>query len=266
MFFLYCFAFTQAKSELCVYGLLGSYQGTDVYVQNPFDQDGVGFSIKAVEINGAQMTQKVFSSAFKIDLSKYNLNIGDSVSILFYYNSIEPPKIVNTEALTPVSNANIQKLWIENDSVLNWCSTDEQQKFDYIIEQYRWNKWIKLGEVKSHGTTQENCYSFIVDLHSGENKFRLVRFGLNGQKKTSMTANIESMKNKIQIVDDYIYDGTVQFSYETLYEVYNVTGELVLKGYNKIVEFCGLPKGIYFVNYGTITGDVFNLHHYISCE
>lgn len=251
MFFPYYFAFAQAKSELCVYGLLGSYQGTDVYVQNPFDQDGIGFSIKAVEINGTQMTQRVFSSAFKIDLSKYNLSIGDSVSILFYYNSIEPPKIVNTEALTPVSNANIQKLWIENDSVLNWCSTDEQQKFDYIIEQYRWNKWIKLGEVKSNGKAQENCYSFIVDLHSGENKFRIARFNKSGKKLVSEKIGGFSDKKKINIISPVSYE--LVFSAMTKFELYNELDELLMQGYLKKPNTTHLPHGIYYINFDNRT-------------
>lgn len=179
--------FSQGKEELCVYGFTGTYQGVNIYVQNPLDLNGIGFAVKSVEMNGTKSSDDIYGSAFMIDLSKYDLNIGDSVVMLMYHNSWELPRIVNTEALTPIANADVEKIWMESDTVLNWCSSNETQKFDYVIEQYRWNKWIKLCEVLSKGYSSENCYSFIPDLHSGENTLRVVQYGINGKRELVKT-------------------------------------------------------------------------------
>ncbi len=244
----------------------GTYQGMNIYVQNPNDKSGIGFSVKSVEVNGTKITQQVFSSAFEIDLLPQNLNIGDSVTILFRYNSDELPKVINLGALTSISSAIIDKIWIEGDSILKWCSKNEGQKTDYVIEQYRWNKWIKIGEVMSSGTIKQTCYEFVLSTtHNDNNKFRVSQFNSVGKKISSEFIEFKSAKSKVYIINDYIYDG-ISFSESTLFEIFNACGDLVSRGYGNKIDFCGLPVDLYYVNYGNVTGDVFSVHQKFPCE
>jgi len=43
---------------------------------------------------------------------------------------------------------------------------------------------------------------------------------------------------------------------ETMYEIYNMFGNLVKKGFGKKVDLTGLDKGDYFVNYDAKTESV----------
>ncbi|WP_258540301.1 hypothetical protein [Parvicella tangerina] len=242
----------QSSDDCCTYAFVGLYQGLNIYVQNPLDQDGIGFSVKNVQVNGQQVTEQVFSSAFKIDLSKHHLSIGDSVTIQFYYNSFEQPRIINPGGLTPFSNAAIDTIWFENDTVLHWCSSNEHQKFDYVIEQYRWNKWIKSGEVKSTGTSEENCYSFVPDLHAGENTFRIVQYGSNDEKKISDKISLHCKKPKVKILSNHWY--TLEFSDKTMYEIYDEKGTLLMKGFSKKPNTDHLDRTIFYVNFGNELG------------
>ena len=50
----------------------------------------------------------------------------------------------------------------------------------------------------------------------------------------------------------------LEFSNETLYEIYDTYGNLVKKGFGKAIDIVNLKKGLYYVNYDSSTGDVIN--------
>ncbi len=53
------------------------------------------------------------------------------------------------------------------------------------MEQKRWNKWVKVGEVMGAGKPGENTYSFKVTPHSGENTFRVKQTDLTKRARFS---------------------------------------------------------------------------------
>ena len=61
--------------------LEGNYHGRNLYVQNPFASEGVGFCTFEVKVNGQVTTDEINSSAFEIDLSFFQLNLGSPIEI-----------------------------------------------------------------------------------------------------------------------------------------------------------------------------------------
>lgn len=263
------FCVSQQKSELDVLVFSGTYQGNKVFVQNPFDREGIGFSVKHVQVNGSELTDEVFSSAFEIDLTKHNLKIGDSLSIHLYYNSDKQPKVINTGSLTRTNkNFELQltDLKVENDSVLKWCFEGEDGSSEFIIEEYRWNKWIKIGEVQSAGTANKSYYEFVVpELITGENKFRIVQFTSDDKKLTSKTATKKSDINTVLIIGN-CKGSSFYFSRPTYFEIFDTYGNIVRKGFSDCPKFCGLNHGLYYINYGNVSGEVFNIKHKQECD
>lgn len=262
-------SFSQERGELDVLVFSGTYQGSKVFVQNPFDREGVGFSVKHVEVNGSELTGQVYSSAFEIDLTKHNLKIGDSLSIHLFYNSDLEPKVINTGSLTrSSSNFNLQltDFKMENDSILSWCFQEEEGASDFIIEQYRWKKWIKIGEVISTGNFEKSCYEFKVpEVISGENKFRIVQFTSENTKLTSNPVVRKSKISSIQI-DGNCSGSSFHFSRPTYFEIFDTYGNKVRKGFSDCPKFFGLDKGLYYINYGGVSGEVFHVKHKHECE
>ena len=60
-------------------------------------------------------------------------------------------KVLNPEVLRPKSTFENLSINVDKDQILNWKTKNEQGKFTYIVEQYRWNKWVKIGEVDGTG-------------------------------------------------------------------------------------------------------------------
>ena len=67
---------------------------------------------------------------------------------------------------------------------VHWKTKKEQNGNSYIVEHFRWNKWVKIGEVDGTGL-EENDYKFSVSshLHSGQNKFRAKQIDYTGRPR-----------------------------------------------------------------------------------
>jgi hypothetical protein len=57
----------------------GTYQGKNLYVQNPMDDDGFGYCATKVTVNGDIMPGGTNMGAFEIDFANFNIAIGEKI-------------------------------------------------------------------------------------------------------------------------------------------------------------------------------------------
>ncbi len=256
-FAFYCNLFFSQGSETSIV-IDGHYQGKNLYVQNPFSGSGVGFCVIAVYVNDDVTTDQVNSSAFEIDFSNTTVKKGDPVVVRVQHKLDCLPKVLNPEVLRPKSTFENPEIFVNENKILKWKTTNEQGKLTYFIEQYRWNKWVKIGEVDGNGQIDENNYKFSVasHIHSGGNKFRAKQVDYTGRPRpTKATSYEDKDQNVVSLINAKIKK-TLDFSENTLYEIFDTYGNLVKKGYGKIINVENLPKGLYYVNFDNTTGEV----------
>lgn len=230
----------------------GTYQGENIYVKNPFAPSGVGFCAYEVTVNGMITTDEINSSAFEIDLGVYGLNIGDDVSVVIRYKDDCTPMVLNANALQVQKPAKIEQVKA-TDGKLTFSTTGETGPLPFIIEQYRWNKWVKVGEVKGLGHNKPNNYEAKIRTHSGLNKFRVRQTTINRKAQSfSKEAVVTSAAPKVSFKSN---NNEITFSGETLYEVYDQYGGIVFKGYGKAINISTLTKGKYYLNYDNSQGE-----------
>ena len=238
--------------------LEGTYQGRNLYVQNPFASSGVGFCIVGVEVNGQTSIDEINSSAFEIDFTSYQLKKGESVQIKIEYKSDCFPRVVNPEVLRPTSSFVVTKMNVTSAGMISFTTTGESGSLPFIIEQFRWNKWVKVGEVKGIGTGGANAYTFKSKPHSGKNKFRIKQVDFSRRPRYSREIRLTKSSTEVVVIsnsDKQKVNSALLFSTvsgaetETMYEIFNGFGSLVKKGYGKKVDLTGLDKGVYYVNY-----------------
>ncbi len=235
--------FAQVRAEELV--IKGTYQGENIYVRNPFAASGVGFCAYEVTVNGMITTDEINSSAFEIDLTVYGFVIGDDVSVSIRYKDDCMPMVLNTYALQVKTPAKFESISVK-DGVLSFSTSGETGSIPFLIEQFRWNKWVKVGEVRGKGRNRPNNYEVNVRTHSGANKFRVRQ---TDNKKISVYS-----KEAITIVSSPAItfkatDNAITFSAETMYEIYDQYGGIVFKGYAASINISSLPKGRYYLNY-----------------
>jgi hypothetical protein len=249
--FLLSFSLPTLASEILL--LEGKFQNRNIYVQNGFDS-GIGFCVYEVRINGRVTTDEVNSSAFEIDFAPFNFKVGDPVKIEIFHKESCVPRVLNPDALKSKPTGEYLSTSINEQGRLVWKTKNESGSLPFIIEQFKWNKWVKVGEINGIGTSGVNSYEYKILPHSGANKFRIKQTGSGLAPKISKPILYTSTlpqpgfklsKNTKEII----------FSSETAYEIYDMYGKIVKRGYGAKVELTNLPKGGYFLCYDSITAE-----------
>ena len=254
LFSLFCVLVSTASFSTGVIVLEGIYQGKNLYIQNPFGSSGVGFCVQEVRVNGNVTTDEIASSAFEIDLRNFQFKLGDKVEIKIIHKDDCKPKVLNPEVLNPKSTFEIVgAMTIEKDLTLKWSTKGEAGKLPYQIEQFRWNKWVKIGEIEGVGTAEMNSYSFKVVPHSGKNQYRVKQVDYTGQPKFSKTLDYVSSSAPVSFSPAKV-SKEITFSdgnnpIETMYEIFDQYGNIVKRGFASTIDATSLTKGVYYLNY-----------------
>lgn len=232
----------------------GVYQGKDVYVKNPVTTSGVGYCVFEVVVNGNITSDEVNSPAFAVDLAAWGFKLGDPIEIILRCKEKCDVKIINPEVIYPNSTFEILDISLSSTGLLKWETKQETTPIPYIIEQFKWNRWIKVGEVIGQGRQDKNSYSFQATLHSGTNVFRVHQIDHKGQR-TSQEVRAESPTAAITI-KNFKISNTIEFSDETDYEIYSEYGTLVKSGRGKVVDASKFFKGNYYVSFDNKGGQI----------
>jgi hypothetical protein len=250
LFFIFIFSNVYAG----VVVLEGKYQNKNLYVQNSFAANGVGFCAYEVLINGKVTADETNSSAFEIDFSASGIKLGSNVIVEIKYKNDCKPKVINPEALKPKASFELISCRIDKNGLLNWVTKNEMGSLPFIIEQFRWNKWIKVGEINGKGEMEGGTYSFQTTAHSGENRFRLKQIGYGGVAKLSN--DFTYISTLLQPTYALTKNGeAIQFSGATQFEIYDAFGNVLKRGFDKGVNISNLLKGNYYLCYDNLITD-----------
>ncbi|PWD99373.1 hypothetical protein [Marinilabilia rubra] len=227
--------------------LEGTYQGENLYVNNPNSESGVGFCVYEVMVNGMTSTDEINSNSFEIDLAVYRFAIGDPVQVVIKYKEGCVPRVINPEVIAPRVSFKTLDIAVK-DNELQWKTTDESGPLPFIVEQFRWNKWVQVGQVKGKGVPGTHQYDITVRLHSGENRFRVRQTDDQNNRKYTPEVNVTVDKPEVALTSDKVEKQLV-FSRPTLYEIYDIYGRIVVKGYSDSVNVDNLSRGDYYLNF-----------------
>lgn len=233
----------------------GFYQNRNIYVQNSIAGYGVGFCVYEVRVNGQISTDEINSSTFEIDLKQHRLEYGAPVVIMIKHKDGGClPKVINPDALKPNPTFETIYMNIEDNGLLKWTTVNETAKLPFIIEQFKWNKWVQVGEVEGKGVPTANYYTFQTSAIAGMNKFRVKQKGYIDKTKFSPSVAYFALKPEVT----YVYNKDkqkVEFSENTFFEVFDKFGNLVKKGYGAKIDVSNLKKETYYMNFGNTMGE-----------
>lgn len=225
----------------------GTYQGENLYVKNPFAATGVGFCVYEVTVNGMTSTDEINSAAFEVDLSVYGFALGEAVVVTINYKDGCLPSVLNPGVLNAKTSFVIEELKVQGNRVA-WKTRNETGPLPYIIEQFRWNKWISVGQVDGLGLPGVHSYSAPVRFHAGENRFRVRQ--TDSRKVNRYSAELVYNSSADPVSFSVTSGGSsIEFSSPTMYELYDAYGRIIVKGYGKTLKIDELAKGSYYLNF-----------------
>lgn len=233
------------------FAIEGTYQGFNIYVQNPVGPCGPLDTCSCttkVLVNGTEAKDINFSYAYEINLSIYGFKIGDSVTIDIFHVKDCQPKVLSAHH----GRRNLlefSEVKIDSIGILHWQTKNELVKVPYTIQVFRWNKWVTMGEVDGKGSADgnvasyQNTYEFKLVSHAGENKIRI-------KQDTNMSSVIVWNSNQPEVNCNIDFPAKkIVFSSETSYEIYDSSGNIVKRGRGKEIDYKTLKYGDYFLNY-----------------
>jgi hypothetical protein len=225
----------------------GIYQGKDLYVKNPMTADNSGYCVFEVLVNGNITADQLNSASFAVDLATWKLAKGDALEIVLRCKENCEVKILNPEVIYPNSTYEITSMKIEPSGSMAWTTEKESATIAFVVEQFKWNKWIKVGEVQGKGVPESCAYTFPANLHTGINTFRIYQIDFKGQH-TSSEYKAESNTPEIKIKNLKI-SNSIDFSDITDYEVVSEFGAKVASGRGKSIDATKFAKGRYYVSF-----------------
>ncbi len=230
----------------------GKYQGKDLYVVNSVSSSGVGYCVFEVLVNGQISSDEWNSPAFEIDLGIYGFQLGDDLVITIKYKEGCLPQVVNPGDLWPQPTYEVADISISDSGLFTWVTSGETGALPFVIQQFKWNKWVNVGEVMGKGVPGENTYNFQTSEVSGVNKFRVLQKTGDGDLKSSVAAEYTSSMSPLSLVYDK-KSSTLIFSRETYYELYDVYGQIVKRGFGAKADLTELLKNDYYISFDNQT-------------
>lgn len=224
--------------------IAGTYQGKNLYVQNPITGNLQDFCTLDVFINNAKANLNLNASAYEIDLSFLQPN--DEVHIRIIYKDDCKPKILNPTVIKSVSNFHFVSFMVDDNS-LTWSSKSEKQSGVFFVEQFWHSAWVIVAEIPSKGGLATQSYKTDQKHHSGINKYRIKFREANGQTFYSKTVAFTSKKSPITFSPKKVTDRII-LSEHTHYEILDKNGVSLMKGSGMYISVSSLSPGEYFLN------------------
>lgn len=146
--------------------------------------------------------------------------------------------------MPPITPWNLKSIEVDSNATLRWITIDEINVRTIVIQQFRWNKWVKVGEVEGKGAGS-NSYEFPITPHSGENKFRV------GYPDDEIFSKSVKYRDPTYYPREGIWKvkDKLEFDHVTMYEIFDAYGNIVLKGEAETVDVSKLKRGTYYINY-----------------
>ena len=176
------------------------------------------------------------------------LKFGDEVVVEILHSDDCTPRVLNPEDLKPMPTFETLFMNISPQGEFKWVSQNETGSLPFIIEQFKWNKWVKVGEIEGIGTPEKHEYTFNLFLHSGENKFRIKQKGMNALVKISQEVSVVGTVNKPSFAIPIDFS-SIDFSADTNYELCDQYGQIIRRGFGKQILTENLDKGEYYLCY-----------------
>lgn len=229
--------------------LSGLYQGENLLVVNETNPDGVGFCCYEVRVNGQLTADEVNSHAFEIDLRSQGIVLGKGLSVRLMHRPGCAPRILNPEVVKPSPGFELIDFKVSSTGDVVWTSSEERGRMPYVLQQFKWGKWVDVVRVDGRGGPGERHYSARIDPIFGENLLRLTHLAPDGSLEVKGEARFSAEVPQV----DFEYNHKkqkIEFSRPTQFEVVDAFGTVVLRGNGRQGVLRYLARGEYFVNFG----------------
>lgn len=142
----------------------------------------------------------------------------------------------------------IQNLIIDKSGQISWTTTNEKSNTQFEIEEWRWNKWLLLGQLNGKGAGN-NLYSFLADTSCGLYQIRVTAKDTVAHHTPTINSPVQK---EVKLLTSKVSKDKpfLRFDKKTKYEIYDQYGNKLLFGCDSQVDTSTFQVGLYFIEYG----------------
>ncbi|MFZ9046783.1 MAG: hypothetical protein ACO2ZZ_13065 [Cyclobacteriaceae bacterium] len=224
--------------------LVGVFQGTSLFIQNPYNQTQATFCISDVYVNRKRIELNYESSAIILEFENQELYTPVAIRIISK-DSVCQPVILNPDAILFHTSYKFTAISLSDSSLL-WYTEGERQPGVYTIEKLIDNFWVKQGTTKAMGSFESAKYNYEPELKEGGNKYRVkYEFG-NGSYLYSDEIDYDYYPEPVTFSPYNVYK-TITLSRFTSYEIFDQDSDMVLSGSGFEIDVTTLLPGEYVI-------------------
>lgn len=243
--FLFCISglfFFLSPPQTREVSVRGTYQGENIFVQNPLAPDKKNFCTKEIYINGQLRSAGPKASAFIIDLS--HLSINQNVTIYLVHEEGCTPVFVNPQVIQSTRSFNFT--YVEADAnMINWVTKGESSGNQFYLERQIDEDWIATDTIPARGSMFANQYSLKAPHYPGSNTYRL-RYLDESSETLSEVFDFYSTAPQTQVYNDTTFE-RITFSRIVAFELFDFEMRLLKKGKGFEVDIKDLRDGTYYI-------------------
>ncbi len=229
----------------------GNYYGKNLYVVN--SSCGGGFCVEEVFVNDIKTSDEINSNSFEIDFSQLGIKVGETVDIKIKHKDNCKPTVFNPEVLKQQNNFTFTSIKFDKDKNLTWSVSGTVVSEPFIVEEFRWGKWIETGRIDFKDTIGPGRYILKgVSQCFGMNDFRVKHIDAGVNYVYSKELKFRSKELEVLIKSPKITT-VIEFTAATRYEIFTNAGNFVKDGTGDKADVSDLEKGEYWINYDNKT-------------
>ncbi|MCH8330843.1 MAG: T9SS type A sorting domain-containing protein [Bacteroidetes bacterium] len=228
--------------------LQGTYQGENIYVNNPFNAFRSQYSVIGATLNGKDI-EGFSSSTFEVDLSEIKLKAYVNIELTYRKRGFRLPEVLNPGAIRSKSTFELVGQVEVDKEMIEWDTRGESSQEPYVIERdigTSMPKWVLVGSLIGKGTPNLNEYAFKIDHYPGRNKYRIKqRDGVYRNKYTNIFY-YTSDKQPVMVTDNRV-SNELELSKQADYIIYDSKGNIVQEGNGQKVDVSSMVNGTYYI-------------------
>ncbi len=227
----------------------GVYQGKNVYVHNPYDEQLNQYCVTYVYVNGEKVVSNPHTSAFEIPFDTISIGTKLNIQVYGHQECIQSIRLLNPAAIKSDAKFSFVSFRL-SESKLYWRAKGESPKGSYLVEYFLNKEWVVLEQLEAKHNVSEDNYIVDVKTFPGENRFKLIFVEGDG---TRMESNDQIIMVKGAPVKFFPLkvDNEISFfpNIKVNYEIVNIQGETVKKGKGSVIDCTELEKKQYYTIY-----------------
>lgn len=249
-------SYTINQKEEAIMLLKGINFNKTLFIENAYNFDEDEYEISKITINNKPIQIETNNLQIALNLANYNIKLSDSIKIAIYHKNNLPIRVLNKQVLTTEKALELIISKVEFNTI-EW-TTKNQDITDgvFYIERYANQEWVIINELSNFINQTSDKKIIPIKHQNGQNIYRIRYKDL---KNYHFYSEYFTYYHNGREVEFYDTDESkkVKLTSPAFFEIYNKSGDILLKGFGKNIDISKLKPDVYYIIFDNVSEKFF---------